>query len=281
MLFSDVLLTVDFDRTLTAQNSTIPERNLEAIAYFMENGGAFTVNTGRSIPTFRQYLYTLPHSTPFLLYNGGATWQDGKLDNIREIPVPLEQVVSEVSGKYPDLNLEVQGVAAHFCNRITPGVKAFYDFMKCDYAPLSQRDPAEPFLKFSLFGYLDEHASVDSLFHATAEEVAEMDAVEQWLKDTYAGRVAVFRAAPRIVDVQANGVSKIRSARNLQAQMGRKILVCVGDAENDRPMLEGADFAYVPADGVIAGAFDRVCGCDDGAVADVIYKKIPEILKNS
>ena len=51
MLFSDVLLTVDFDRTLTAQNSTIPERNLEAIAYFMENGGAFTVNTGRSIPT--------------------------------------------------------------------------------------------------------------------------------------------------------------------------------------------------------------------------------------
>ena len=100
----------DFDRTLTAQNSTIPERNLEAIAYFMENGGAFTVNTGRSIPTFRQYLYTLPHSAPFLLYNGGATWQDGKLDNIREIPVPLEQVVSEVSGKYPDLNLEVQGV---------------------------------------------------------------------------------------------------------------------------------------------------------------------------
>ena len=63
--------------------------------------------------------------------------------------------------------------------------------------------------------------------------------------------------------------------------MGRKILACVGDAENDRPMLEGADYAYVPADGVIAGAFDRVCGCDDGAVADVIYKKIPEILKNS
>ena len=30
-MFSDVLLTVDFDRTLTAPDSTIPQRNLEAI----------------------------------------------------------------------------------------------------------------------------------------------------------------------------------------------------------------------------------------------------------
>lgn len=34
--FSDVLLTVDYDRTLTAPDSSIPERNLEAIRYFME-----------------------------------------------------------------------------------------------------------------------------------------------------------------------------------------------------------------------------------------------------
>ena len=44
-LFSDVLLTVDFDRTLTAPDSTIPERNIEAIRWFIDNGGAFTVNT--------------------------------------------------------------------------------------------------------------------------------------------------------------------------------------------------------------------------------------------
>ena len=49
-MFSDVLLTVDYDRTLTAPDSTIPERNLKAIRYFLENGGAFTVNTGRSMP---------------------------------------------------------------------------------------------------------------------------------------------------------------------------------------------------------------------------------------
>ena len=48
--FSDILLTVDYDRTLTAPDSTIPQRNLEAIRYFIDNGGIFTVNTGRSVP---------------------------------------------------------------------------------------------------------------------------------------------------------------------------------------------------------------------------------------
>ena len=52
-LFSDVLLTVDFDRTLTAPDNTIPQRNLDAIRFFMEEGGAFTVNTGRSLPMAR------------------------------------------------------------------------------------------------------------------------------------------------------------------------------------------------------------------------------------
>ena len=47
--YSEVLITSDFDRTLTAPDSSIPKRNIEAIQYFIDNGGAFTVNTGRTI----------------------------------------------------------------------------------------------------------------------------------------------------------------------------------------------------------------------------------------
>ena len=49
-IFSDVLLTVDYDRTLTGPDSKIPQRNLEAIQYFMENGGSFTMTgTAKSL----------------------------------------------------------------------------------------------------------------------------------------------------------------------------------------------------------------------------------------
>ena len=91
--------------------------------------------------------------------------------------------------------------------------------------------------------------------------------------------IPAFRAAARIIDVHAKGVSKLRSARDLQKHLGKKILVCVGDADNDLTMLEGADYAFCPSDGVVAEQFPNVCPCGEGAVADVIYHKIPEILK--
>ena len=89
----------------------------------------------------------------------------------------------------------------------------------------------------------------------------------------------VLRSGPRIIDVQAMGVTKATSARRLQKQLGRKILVCAGDAENDIAMLDGADYSFVPADAILKDRYENVCKCADGAVADVIYKKIPEILK--
>ena len=64
----------------------------------------------------------------------------------------------------------------------------------------------------------------------------------------------------------------------LKEKLERKILICIGDAENDLSMMRDADYAFAPADGIIADQFETVCNCGDGAVADVIYKKIPEIL---
>ena len=88
----------------------------------------------------------------------------------------------------------------------------------------------------------------------------------------------MIAATAQIADIHAKGCSKLASARELQRRLGKKILVCVGDAENDLPMLEGADYAFCPADGMVADRFPNVCNCADGAVADVIYKEIPKIL---
>lgn len=89
MDFSDVLLTVDYDRTLTAPNSTIPERNLEAIRYFMANGGAFTVNTGRSVPMIQSFRDIVPVNAPLLLYNGlwpPMTWPRENSSSVTRFP---------------------------------------------------------------------------------------------------------------------------------------------------------------------------------------------------
>ena len=280
-IFSDVLLTVDYDRTLTAPDSSIPERNIEAIRFFMENGGAFTVNTGRSLPMAKAFMDKVPVNAPLLLYNGSAAYDTEKqeLCFMHEIQLDLWKTIEEVIPMFPDLTVEVQALDKHYDFIPNPAWDAFSD-NNCAYATATPGQDLGPFLKFSIYGEIREN-TVDHLFHGTPEELRRLDEAQALIQKTFEDSVIVFRSGARIIDVHAKGVSKARSARELQQHLGKKWLVCVGDAENDILMLEEADFAFVPADAILAKRFPNVCDCGDGAVADVIYEKIPEIIANN
>lgn len=276
--YSDILLTVDFDRTLTAPDTTIPQRNIEAIRYFMEQGGAFALNTGRSVPMASRYLEAIPGNAPFILYNGSAAYdrEHKILEQCRIIDLDPEAVIGDLLNRFPDLTVEVQSTDAHYVFRKNPGWEAFCAHNGCPWAYADVNKIPLPFLKFSIYGQFRD-VTVASMYQATPAEQARIDEAVAYVEETYGDKVDAFRACARIVDFHAKGVSKIRAARDLQKALERKLLVCVGDAENDIPMLEGADYAYCPADGTVADRFETVCRCGDGAVADVIYKKIPEI----
>ena len=279
-IFSDILLTVDYDRTLTAPDSTIPERNLEAIRYFIENGGAFTVNTGRSVPMTRVFRDRVPVNAPLLLYNGSAAYDlaERKLSFCHEIPLDLWETVHECQRLFPDLTVEIQGVDAHYRFTENPAWDAFSEYQQCAHAFAPEGADLGTFLKFTLYGEFRD-VTVADMYNGSEAERRRMDDAEELLREHFGRHCEVFRSATRIIDVHAKGVSKARSARELQQRLGRPILVCAGDGENDLPMMRDADYAFAPADGIIAEHFETVCDCAQGAVADVIYKKIPEILK--
>ena len=278
-MFSDVLLTVDFDRTLTAPDSTIPERNLEAIRWFIENGGAFTVNTGRSLPMAQAFKNKVPTNAPLLLYTGAAAYdvQQEKMVFMHEIKLDMWKTVRELIEMFPDLTVEVQALDKHYNFIPYPAWDAF-SANNCAYGTAEDGQDLGPFLKFAIYGEIRD-VTVSHLYYGTPEEIRRMDEAEAMLRETYGDDMAVFRAGPRVIDVQAAGISKGRAARQLQQELDRKILVCVGDAENDIVMLDEADYAFVPADAILKDRYENVCKCADGAVADVIYEKIPKILK--
>ena len=279
-MYSDILMTVDFDLTLTTPDNTIPQRNLEAIRYFMENGGAFTVNTGRSLGMIRKYLDLIPVNAPLLLYNGSAAYDTQTQDFAfcHTIDLDMAQTLHECLEAFPDMVVEIQGKDAHYAFRENPLWEAYCNDCSCCGGIVQPEDDLGPFVKLTLYGQFRE-PTVSHLFKATPEEMERCTEVEQALRARYGDHVEVFRSGARIIDVHTKGVSKARSARQLQAKLGKKVLVCVGDGENDVSMLQNADFAYCPAGSVIADRFENVCSCADGAVADVIYKKIPEILR--
>ena len=277
--FSDILLTVDYDRTLTAPDSTIPERNLTAIRYFMEEGGAFTVNTGRSLPMIHTFRDIVPVNAPLLLYNGSAAYdlQKEALLFQHEIPEDLWETVNLCRREFPHMVVEVQALDAHYCFDKNPMWEALSDRCLCPRGFAKPGDDLGPFLKFTLYGEIRTPVLAD-LFEGSREDLAIVDEAEQKLRQLFGDRMEIFRAAGRILDVHTKGVSKLRSARELQEKLGRKTLVCVGDGENDVNMLDGADFAWCPGDAVVKNRYRNVCNCAEGAVADVIYHKIPEII---
>ncbi len=279
-IFSNILLTADYDRTLTGPDSVIPQRNLEAIRYFLDNGGAFTVNTGRSLPMTRVFRDIVPVNAPLLLYNGSAAYdlETGELCFCHAIDLDMWETVRQCQQLFPDLTVEVQGIDAHYRFTDNPAWDAFSEHQNCDHAFAPEGADLGTFLKFTLYGEIRD-VTVADLYNGSEEERRRMDAAEALLRQCYGNQCEVFRAATRIIDVHAKGVSKARSARELQQKLGRKILVCVGDGENDLPMMHDADYAFAPADAVIAEKFENVCNCAEGAVAEVIYKKIPEIFR--
>ncbi len=277
--YSDILLTVDFDRTLTAPDASVPERNLQAIREFMALGGSFTVNTGRSVPMFRREMARIPVNAPFLLYNGSGAYDytTGELSLTRPIRLDLWQTLDKIHSFCPELHLEIQAIDGHYSHGFDPEWNGFYEGVNCHHAQATRDAGLEPFLKLSMFGKIREQG-VPQLFHAEPWEMERFNQVERWLRENFSDSMNIVRSGARIIDMQAAGTSKAAAARALQQRLGKKLLVCVGDAENDISMLDGADYAYCPSDGVLADRYENVCKCADGAVADVIYEKIPGIL---
>lgn len=276
-MYSNILLAVDFDRTLTGPDGNIPAKNLEAIAYFMENGGSFTVDTGRSTATMWKYFDVIPANVPLLLYNGSAAWDRGTLTQLFPIDLDVWQTMGKMARLFPDMNLEIQGASTHYLINAKPDIITLYDALEWKYEKAQWGQDVGVFLKFALFGKV-RNPAVSDMYDASREELRRFDEAETLIRTLYGDKVDVFRAAPRIIDVHAKGVSKLNAARTLQKSLAKKLLVCVGDGENDVPMLSGADYSFCPSDAIVADRYPTVCSCGEGAVAEVIYKKIPEIL---
>lgn len=278
--FSDILLTTDFDRTLTAPDATVPTQNVEAIRYFIENGGSFTVNTGRSIPmSMRNILGVIPTNVPLLLYNGSAAYdaETGRLSSCIPIALDPAEVLSQLQEKFPTLNVELQAPDAHYLMKKNPKWEAYCTHNGGPWKYGAPDQLPKPFLKFAIYSeFLD--ANVSSLYKEIPEDRKVFLEAARYIEEHYGDKVDVFLSCARLMDIHAKGVSKLASARRLQKELGKRLLVCVGDAENDLPMLEGADYAFCPSDGTIADRFPNVCPCAEGAVADVIYNELPKLL---
>ena len=115
--FDGVLLASDFDNTILNTERPrrtgcpippISQRNVEALHYFMNNGGRFAVATGRALPAFRMFAEQVPMNAPVVVCNGGALY-DFKTERYletMELPETIRPQGQDVLDRFPTAAVE-------------------------------------------------------------------------------------------------------------------------------------------------------------------------------
>lgn len=272
--FSNCLLVSDYDHTLTDHAGLIPKSNLDAISYFMENGGAFTINTGRSLPASRKILQNVPTNAPLLFCNGAGCYDltQDKLVFCHPLPGDVRPLIERCIDTFPNLRLEIHTLQTHYvfngdaerdARLIRQGAQFRY--------PETWEEIEHPWVKFSMYNRADKYASVDpdSELGQYFRDVTQT--VSQWAGNGYIATLSM----PGLLEVQVAGTSKGLAARELAEKLGRKTLVAVGDAPNDLAMLKEADLPFYVSDGdprMLPYNFPQCAPSYEGAIADVIEK---------
>lgn len=233
--FSGYLLVSDMDATLLCSDHSISEKNRQAIEYFIENGGRFTVATGRMVEAVRAYMPKLHINAPAILHNGAKLYDYSQEKTIFEKPIEEDrkQAIKRVHNDFPDVGLEV------YANEIV------YVYRKCEETKRFLTRKYE--VVYELPDEVWNEAWIKVLLIGEREL---LDKYEPIYREKYDSGYAV-RSGEKYLDVVANGVSKgdgvTMLARKLGIEHGK--IIAVGDNMNDISMLEAAGISYAVSNG--------------------------------
>jgi len=257
--YEGFLLVSDMDGTLINNAGKISEENIKAIKSFTEDGGIFTLATGRMKESVRRYINGLPIKAPIILYNGTKIHDFINEETLLELY--LEDEVKEIIKKLKEhdstLGIEIyceENVYIYNSCRFTErfvqkGYKVFYEV------------PEELWIKrWTKILMLGEEEQIDRL-----EDIFEA---------TF-GKVNLIRTGENYLEIIPVNTSKGHALDNLCTLLNIDItkVIAVGDNMNDLEMLSKAGYGFCVANGhkkLLDTTKYKCASNDEHAIADVI-----------
>ena len=265
-IFDGCLLACDIDGTLVS-GELLPERNVERIEYFVSEGGAFSLSTGRTAAAVSMITEKIKNIAPSVLSNGCVLYDFKKGAPIFQKCLPDNSLgmVSDVLEKC-GIGIELHAADRIFVPRrsAASNLHESYERMTAEFVGMCEI-PRNDINKVIYF----------------IEDEGQFGLLEK-LSRQYRNACTFYRTCSCIDGVKQNyfeqipnGVSKADTLNRLCGILGVKKggFFAIGDYYNDLPMLQAADIGAVPEDAPddVKAAADRiVCGARYGAVADFI-----------
>ena len=258
--FDGVLLASDYDGTLYNSKGEITAEVRRAIRYFTDNGGRFTVSTGRSKQGFHAYAPEYINA-PVLVANGAMAYDYAKGETIFTDGVPAadRRVFEAIAERFPEMCIE------------------FYtdDFRSFAIRPdeRTRRHFAAQNIGWTELNDLSELPfPVVKIMIGAGERTFE---AQEFLRGIDMGGVRFIPCEGSFIELHSATAGKGSGLLRLADCLGvpRQNAFAVGDGSNDVDMLKAAAVGFVPANGepLALAAADRIVRSnDEGAVADVI-----------
>ncbi|MDP4153921.1 MAG: Cof-type HAD-IIB family hydrolase [Bacillota bacterium] len=258
--FQGIFIASDFDGTMTADGSVIPKKNIEAVDYFIKNGGIFSLSTGRSLHSISRRKSEFPSNGPVICCNGALIYDAEKQKILRSwgMDKNILKIASEVMNDFPDI-----------------GIEGMYDFemflIKKDKINANHIEYEE---------IPNEEVSVDKitaplqklLFTGPAERIALLD---PYLRAKEGFDYTILYSSPRFLEVMPVGINKGTGLLNAAEilKINHENTYAIGDYLNDYHAIKMAGTGVVPenaASEIKEIADVIVCDHNEGAVADLI-----------
>jgi len=258
--FDGVLLVSDFDDTLYDHTFHIPQRNLDALDYFVGEGGRFTVATGRAHRTFAAYVGLSPVNAPVILSNGASIYdfEQGCYLEQTCLPDSAPRDLGEVLAQFPSLAMEAyHGDDIYVWN---PNEITFAHLKKvgCDYTLSDPEQIPVPWGKV--------------LFHQSHAVLLQ---VRDWLLERHGESYEAIFSNRHYLEITRKGSTKGGMVDKLVRHLGMdpSHVYCVGDNQNDIPMMERSAIPFAPANcaqEVRDWGATVLCHCNDGVIGDIM-----------
>ncbi len=245
-IFDGILLATDMDGTLTDSEGRISEKNAEAIRYFQQNGGLFTVASGRPPRHFDKFTDIFVPNTFIISLNGAMIFDPKKREAVLKYPLSQQAIADalEIAGTYA----KGSEIGIHF--------ESFY--------------LTAPAKEISEKTFTDAGENIyDIMFMQSREETEKLKALLPTLFSS--GKFA--RGWGEGLEMFAHEAGKGNALMKVKSLSGSVFAVSAGNYDNDLEMIEKADLgvAVKNASSSLKAAADTVTvSCDENAIFKII-----------
>lgn len=231
--FEQTLILTDLDGTLLNDAGQISPETQQAIRYYMENGGRFTVATGRSRQGMEHFFPALAVNAPAILYNGSAIYDFQTGEDLYEACVGEDgyRLAKMLAAQFPGLGIEVYARHRPYVAQESEHTRRHFASVKMQWNPCPAERIPQPWLYLVVTG-----------------ESVLLAQVEKMIRERFPARFFLQYSSGHMLEILKPGANKGTAARVLAEHLGipRERIYPVGDGLNDVELLQCALHSCAP-----------------------------------